>query len=404
MNANGSGQTRLTVNPGFDNRDPAWSPDGQRIAFTSARDGNSEIYVMKADGSAQTRLTTDPARDFSAAWSPDGTRIAFASARTGAHDVYVMNADGSGQTRLTTDPASDFNPAWSPDGAKIAYESTTTFGDGGGEVLLMNADGSGRTNLTNNPEERPAARLADDPRRLCRRQGRPGGGEGVLHGDGGGVGRVHDRPTGVGGRLRDPAAPGRQAGGRHARTGRRRGRRGRRRGLRRVQGSAPGVPAAGDAADGAISLGQAGTLSKLLLDLPLKGSVTVAWADGGTSSSFDREIDVESLTQAVGKLVSLRPGESVNRAGGKLSAKLVNGQGAVLNSLEVKIDELNVVPSKLKVMGTLGLRNLLLRLETKMGVRQVRAGRGIGTKSAAAAAEIHRDAAGRARLGVACGP
>jgi len=317
MNANGSGQTRLTVNPGFDNRDPAWSPDGQRIAFTSARDGNSEIYVMKADGSAQTRLTTDPARDFSAAWSPDGTRIAFASARTGAHDVYVMNADGSGQTRLTTDPASDFNPAWSPDGAKIAYESTTTFGDGGGEVLLMNADGSGRTNLTNNPEERPAARLADDPRRLCRRQGRPGGGEGVLHGDGGGVGRVHDRPTGVGGRLRDPAAPGRQAGGRHARTGRRRGRRGRRRGLRRVQGSAPDVPAAGDAADGAISLGQAGTLSKLLLDLPLKGSVTVAWADGGTSSSFDREIDVESLTQAVGKLVSLRPGESVNRARGQ---------------------------------------------------------------------------------------
>jgi hypothetical protein len=118
---------------------------------------------------------------------------------------------------------------------------------------------------------------------------------------------------------------------------------------------------------GTISLGQTGTLSKLLLDLPLKGSVTVAWADGGTSSSFDGEIDVESLTKAVGTLVSLRPGESVNKAGGKLSAKLVNGQGAVLNSLEVKIDELNVVPSKLRVMRTLGLRNLLLRLETKNG-------------------------------------
>ena len=59
MNADGSGQTRLTNNAV--DLLPAWSPDGQRIAFASTRDGNSEIYVMNADGSGQTRLTNNPA-------------------------------------------------------------------------------------------------------------------------------------------------------------------------------------------------------------------------------------------------------------------------------------------------------------------------------------------------------
>ncbi len=120
-------------------------------------------------------------------------------------------------------------------------------------------------------------------------------------------------------------------------------------------------------AAGTISLGQAGTLSKILLDLPVKGELNVAWADGGTSASLDAKVDVESLTAAIGHLVALRPGENVNDVGGKFSGKLVNGQGAVLSSVEVKIDKIDVVPAKLRVPRTLGLRNLLLRLETKNG-------------------------------------
>ncbi len=72
---------------------PAWSPDGQKIAFASVRDGNQEIYVMNADGSGQQRLTRNTAGDYAPAWSPDGRKIAFVSQRDGHvnHEIYLMN-------------------------------------------------------------------------------------------------------------------------------------------------------------------------------------------------------------------------------------------------------------------------------------------------------------------------
>jgi TolB protein len=71
------------------------SPDRRKIAFASGRDGNAEIYVMNADGSGQRRLTRNPAGETALAWSHDGRKLAF----DGNGDVFVMNADGSGQLR-----------------------------------------------------------------------------------------------------------------------------------------------------------------------------------------------------------------------------------------------------------------------------------------------------------------
>ncbi len=105
------GRSRLTENDEWDGN-AAWSPDGSRIAFTSDRDGNIEVYVMNADGTGQTRLTANPGADGAPAWSPDGSRIAFESDRDENVDIYVMTADGSGQARLTTDAAYDGTPAW----------------------------------------------------------------------------------------------------------------------------------------------------------------------------------------------------------------------------------------------------------------------------------------------------
>jgi Tol biopolymer transport system component len=150
MNADGSGQTRLTDNSASDNVNPAWSPDGTKIAFTSDRDGNRNIFVMNADGSGQTRLTDNSASDDEPAWSPDGTKIAFTSDRDGNRNIFVMNADGSGQTRLTDNSASDDEPAWSPDGTKIAFTIV-------GNIFIMNADGSGQTRLTDGAsDDKPA--------------------------------------------------------------------------------------------------------------------------------------------------------------------------------------------------------------------------------------------------------
>ena len=77
---------------------------------------------MNADGSGLRKLTRGPAYDGNPAWSPDGRKIAFGR----AGEIYVMNADGSGQRNLTRNPARDFAPAWSPDGRKIAFESRGT--------------------------------------------------------------------------------------------------------------------------------------------------------------------------------------------------------------------------------------------------------------------------------------
>ena len=118
-----------------------------QIAFSSNREGNSEIYVMDADGGNQRKLTNNPLRDWYPSWSPDGEHIAFASGRDGNFEIYVMDADGGNQRRLTNNPLWDREPSWSPDGKRIAFVSDREEND---EIYVMDADGGNQRRLTNN--------------------------------------------------------------------------------------------------------------------------------------------------------------------------------------------------------------------------------------------------------------
>jgi dipeptidyl aminopeptidase/acylaminoacyl peptidase len=149
VNADGSNLTQLTSNVAGTSRFPAWSPDGQRIAFSSGSLGRYDLYVIGADGSNLTQLThgsVEGTSNLYPNWSPDGRRIVFSSrpdpsATLVFFQIYVMDANGSNRTQLTHDGDHDGVPAWSPDGRKIAFTC-------GLDVCMIDADGSNRTQLT----------------------------------------------------------------------------------------------------------------------------------------------------------------------------------------------------------------------------------------------------------------
>ena len=165
MNADGTGRRQLTATPVAE-EEPTWSPDGTRIAFASKdRDekdpdgtvaSDLEIWAINADGNGLTQLTntTNGVRDTDPAWSPDGERIAFVSeGRVGQFnsDIYVMDANPATNdaTNLTpndttTNPVYQWNdedPSWSPDGTHITYSTIQ-------DVWTMTSTGAGKTNLT----------------------------------------------------------------------------------------------------------------------------------------------------------------------------------------------------------------------------------------------------------------
>ena len=168
--------SRLTNNPALDAY-PSFSPDGSKIAFMSTRDGNLEIYVMDAvPGAIPSRLTNNAASDGNPSFSPDGSKIAFMSTRDGTAQIYVMNANGTNQTRLTnTSPAFDDYPSFSPDGSKIAFTSDRDLNK---EIYVMDAvPGAIPSRLTNNPAFDGKPSFSPDGSKIAFASGRDGNSE-----------------------------------------------------------------------------------------------------------------------------------------------------------------------------------------------------------------------------------
>lgn len=147
MRSDGSGVARLTFDPAED-IEPAWSPDYSQIAFASNRDGEFAVFIMNADGSNPHRVSPDGGSyQSSPSWSPDGRRIAYVSNASGENQIHTIDVTNSSDTQITQGQVWDsIDPAWSPNGRMIAFASNRT---GNFEVYLINTDGSNLRQLTN---------------------------------------------------------------------------------------------------------------------------------------------------------------------------------------------------------------------------------------------------------------
>ncbi len=141
LTAGGHTNVTNTDNP-VRERNPSWSVTG-KIAYE--RDG--KIWTMNADGSGQALFSAITQTGAAApAWSPDGTKLAF----TNNGDIWVINADGTNERRVTMSAASESEPAWSPDGSKLVYAKSGT------GITVINADGTGETPLTSSGDATPS--------------------------------------------------------------------------------------------------------------------------------------------------------------------------------------------------------------------------------------------------------
>lgn len=144
---------------------PTWAPKGELIAFVSTREIRREVYTMNADGSGQRRLTSSPpgAGSSAPAWSPDGVRIAFVTGTIGVTQISVMNADGSNQRQLVSGRWNT-SPAWSPDGRKIAFVSNRA---GDNQVFVILPDGGEPTSVTSELPSVTSFSWSPDSRRVA---------------------------------------------------------------------------------------------------------------------------------------------------------------------------------------------------------------------------------------------
>jgi TolB protein len=136
----------------WDDRDPAVDPQGQRIVFTSHRDGNWDLYLLMLKTGDIRRVTQTAGFEGHPVWSPDGQWVAFEGDYDGDFDIWILPIDGDqSPVQLTNDPAADMTPAWDSGGRRIAFISDR---EGSPDVYIADLDhvDDRFTNLTHSPQ------------------------------------------------------------------------------------------------------------------------------------------------------------------------------------------------------------------------------------------------------------
>lgn len=137
--------------PGGTTISPAWSSDGNKLAFSSAHDGDSEIYTTDANGGGLHRVTAFRGPDVSPVWNPKtNTQLAWVSGRTGLPQIYIMDSDGANVQRMT-DGGYATSPSWSPNGQYLAFAWNRKYGPGapgGQDIYIMDIASKRWTQLT----------------------------------------------------------------------------------------------------------------------------------------------------------------------------------------------------------------------------------------------------------------
>ncbi|HEV8683151.1 MAG TPA: hypothetical protein VGS09_10330 [Actinomycetota bacterium] len=152
--------TNITNSPGMIDDDADWSPDGQKIVFTShpvtddpGFSNQTELYLMNPDRTGLLPLTSNNEEERGPAWAPDGSRIVFMCRIGGGTNLFqicVMNADGTGLMQLTDNSTFHGSPTFSPDGQQILFHARvgTMLRSGNQQLFIMNVDGTDQTQLT----------------------------------------------------------------------------------------------------------------------------------------------------------------------------------------------------------------------------------------------------------------
>jgi Tol biopolymer transport system component len=143
----------VSVSAGINDDEPAWSPDGQSIAFRTSCGREIAIGIVRIDGSDPRCITTGGAYVAEPIWSPDGSQIAFDSDRglpreAFGSEVWIMNSDGSDPVQVTHDGGGDIVTGWSPDGERLAYQRSVNHSDYSWDVWTIGTDGADARQLT----------------------------------------------------------------------------------------------------------------------------------------------------------------------------------------------------------------------------------------------------------------